>query len=253
MPGCATESTEIERSECVECRVADAPPFDNEVEPDVGPRLPAPERCEAIARSYVPTAPDRAWYELWQCVAAGRFTALRPLLDNAWDHELRTRRDAPLLLTRVIAARGGNIEEDLQLLHDRRLPLFGLSQVMARPELFRGALVIFRARVSEHGVVDETRLVSQPWDVPLSPAERITTQAPSPFAARTRRDYVTSRYHNLDVATGTRALAAIEADRFIDAEEALVVLGRFEGTRDSDGWPVLTVLEHVIPSTTLTF
>jgi hypothetical protein len=254
VPGCFAESMEVERPECVACQVAESPPpFAHEAEPEVSPRLPAPERCEAVARAYLPTAPDRAWYELWLCVTAGRFTALRPLLDDAWDHELRTRRDAPLLLTRVIAARGGNIEEDLRLLHDRRLPLFGLAQAMTRPELFRGALVILRARLSDHGVVDETRLVSQPWEVPLAPAERIMTQAPPPFAAKTRRDFVTSRYHNLDVTTGTRALAAIDADPFIDAEEALVVLGRFEGTRDSDGWPMLTVLEHVIPSTTLTF
>jgi hypothetical protein len=217
--GCATESADVEYAECVECRVVDVPAVAREDDQDVSPRLPAPERCEAVARSHLSTAPDEAWRALWRCVAAGRFTALRPLLEDAWGHELRTRRDAPLLLTRVIAERGGNVEEDLRLLHERRLLLFGLSQAMARPEMFRGALVICRARLSEHGVIDETRLVSQPWDVPLSPVERITTQATPPFASKMRRDYVMSRYHNLDVATGTRAIASIDVDPFIVSAE----------------------------------
>jgi hypothetical protein len=258
IPACATESVELEQHACIECEATDVSASDVSATDEKErrapmPRVDGPERCEAAARARLPSSADAAWRALWQCVADGQFTALRLILEDPWDHELRTQKDAPLLLARVIAERGGNVESDLRLLHERRLALFTLSQALDRPALYRGALVIVRARASAHGLLDETRLVGQPWDVPVSPTERVTTRAAAPFAAETERLLTRRRDYNLDVATGTRALAGVERDPFIDSEDPLVILGRFDGLRDSDGWPLVTVLDHFRPSATVAY
>jgi hypothetical protein len=250
--GCATESVDVEPPNCC-ARTTSVHGAEPDTFVDVMPRLDGPERCEATARARLSAAPDDAWRELWRCVASGRFTALRPLLTDAWDHELRTRRDAPTLLARVIASRGGNVEGDLHLLHARRLSLFTLSQALARPDMYRGALVILRGRVSAHGIVDETRIVSQPWDVPVSPTQRVVTQASVPFASDIQRLYTSRRDFNLDIETGVRVMASIDGDPFIDADDVIVVVARFEGMRDVDGWPLVTVLDHLRPNATIAY
>jgi hypothetical protein len=189
----------------------------------------APERCEAAARAKLPA--EAAWQELWGCVSSGHFTALRELLSGAWDRDLQTRPDAPLLVVRVIAARGGNVDSDLALLHDRRVPLFSLSQALARPDLYKGAFVIVRATVSTHGVLEEKRLVGQTSDVPMV----------NPHVGY----YVQKRNRNFDVASGQRVLA--RGDLFLDDGDPQVVLARFDGLRSTDGWPSLSVLAHERP------
>jgi hypothetical protein len=220
---------------------------------DFAERIEAPARCEAAARTRLASSPDEAWRQLWGCVLQGHFTALRNLLGGAWDRELQTRPDAPFLVARVIAERGGDVDGDLRLVHDRRVPLFALSQALARPDQLRGALVIVRARVSPRGVLDETRLVSQTWDVPLGPSERVITRAPAPFSSDTRRVITSRRGYNLDVATGARVMALVERDPFLDEDDAQVVLARFEGLRDGDAWPVVSVLSHFRPSPTVSY
>lgn len=216
--GCAHEAVEADPAPC--CAVA------WETAAPAPQRLDGPERCEAEARARMATSRDEAWRALWRCVAAGRFTALRAVLDDAWDRELRTRLDGGVLLARVIAERGGDVARDLPLLHERNLPVFSLTQALARPEL-RGALVIVRARVSARGLVDETRLAGQSWQPRW-------------------------RELNVDVPTGARALAALETDPLLDPDEPVVLLARFDGPRD-DGWPRLTVLAHFRPSETAAY
>jgi hypothetical protein len=183
-------------------------------------------------------ARDEAWQALRCCVDEGRFTALRVLLAGAWDQPLGTRVEAPALLARVIAERGGDVDADLALLHEHRIPLFTLAQALARPDRLRGALVILRARVTGGGVVEERRLVGHSEVIPLEPWERMRS---------VRQSY------NLDIATGHRALARLDADPFLDLGESLVVLARFDGLRSGDLWPELTVLAHFRPSETLTY
>jgi hypothetical protein len=217
---------------------------------DFAVRVEGASRCEQAARSLLPASPDQAWRALWSCVCDGHFTALRNLTDGAWDHELQTRHDAPLLVARVIAQRGGDVESDLRLIHDHRVPLFGLHQALARPEQLRGAIVILRGKVSPGGVLDETRLVGLAWDQPLGPSELTLVSGAWPYDSR--RLYTQRRGYNLDIATGTRTLAQLN-DPFLDADDSVVVLGRFEGLRDGDAWPVVTVLEHFRPSATLAY
>jgi hypothetical protein len=174
-----------------------------------------PARCAESAR----TSPD-PWRSLWECVNQGRFTALSELLSGAWDRDLQSRPDAPLLVLRVIAARGGQVDEDLALLHERRIPLFSLSQVLARPTLYSGALLIVRAQMSSEGVLDETRA---------------------------RGTHIVPRRHSVEMPTGRRVLATME-DPFLDIDDTVLVLARFDGLREGNGWPQLSVISHLKPA-----
>ncbi len=253
LAGCAVDhAVEIADPAC--CReVGEAPAIETSDEGrDFAARVEHPARCEEAARARLPSAPDQAWRQLWACVQEGHFTALRGVLSGAWDTQLRTRSDAPLLVARIIAERGGDVDNDLKLLHERRVPLFGLAQALARPELYRGALVILRARISPHGILDERRLVSHFPEVQLGATDRVITQAAPPWSSDTRHFVTRRRAYNLDIATGQRVLALID-DPFIDADDTVVVLGRFDGLRDSDAWPVVSVLHHWQPSATLSY
>src|SRR4051812_44066627 len=94
LAACAT--TEVEDSQCCTAeKAADtAPPL------DFAAQVEAPARCAQAAASS-----DDPWKRLWACVQEGRFTALRELLSGAWDADLKSRPDAPLLILRVIAER----------------------------------------------------------------------------------------------------------------------------------------------------
>src|SRR5207249_3126629 len=68
------------------------------------------------------------------------------------------------------------------------------------------------------------------------------------------REQVTApRWVNLDVPTGQRVLAVIDGDPFLDAGDPVVLLARFDGVRDGDGWPELSVLGHIKPAATLAY
>jgi len=210
---------------------------------DFAAGVEGPARCAEAAAS----AAD-PWTRLWECVQRGRFTALRELLSGAWDHDLRTRSDAPRLLLRVIAERGGLVDEDLQRLHELQVPIFSLSQALARPRLYRGALVIVRAKLSYHGVLEETRVVSRTTEAQVG----LASVARGPWGVA--RERVTDpRWVNLDVPTGQRVLALIDSDPFLDAGDPVVILARFEGLRDGDGWPELSVLGHLKPAAMLAY
>jgi hypothetical protein len=240
--GCATERAELEDPAC--CREKEAASESRGL--DFAEQVEGPARCAAAAEALLPA--NEAWQRLWACVNQGHFTALRELTSGAWDHELRSRPDAPMLILHVIAARGGVVDEDLARLHQRRVPLFSLSQAMAQPGLYRGALVIARARLSPHGVLDETRVVSRSADAPLGTTTLIQTPyGPESHELRARR------WYNLDVPTGQRALAVLDGDPFLDAGPPMIVLARFDGLREGDGWPQLSLLSHVEPAATLSY
>jgi hypothetical protein len=237
--GCATERAQLEDPAC--CNEKELASESRGL--DFAAQVEGPARCAAAAEAWLPA--NEAWQRLWACVNQGHFTALRELTSGAWDHELKSRPDAPLLILRVIAARGGVVDDDLARLHERRVPLFSLSQALAQPGLYRGALVIARARLSPHGVLDETRVVSRSADAPFG----TTTLIRTPYGPETPA----RRWYNLDVPTGQHALAILDGDPFVDAGHPLIVLARFDGLRDGDGWPQLSVLGHLEPSATLSY
>jgi hypothetical protein len=239
---CRVEAAPVEET-------APAPPAADAV--DFASRVEGPSRCVEAATQLLPAEPDRAWSELRRCVDAGHFTALRPLLSGAWDRELQTRRDAPELLARVVAMRGGDVERDVRLLHERRIPLFSLSQALARPSLYRGALVIVRAQLSPSGLLDETRLVGSTREVERAPSQRWLVRE-GDFSSESRSRVVTMQSSNLDVRTGQRAMLPADYP-FVDPDDVVVVLARFDGLRDSDAWPVVSVLAHYRPSALLSY
>src|SRR5512138_310714 len=112
-------------------------------------RFPSAVECEAAARRLLRSSPDRAWAVLRACVERGKFTALKRLLDGAWDKDLRERNDAALVLGRVVAARGGDILGDLAAFRQARIPIFGLEPAMNTPDLYKGRVLLFRARIEE--------------------------------------------------------------------------------------------------------
>jgi hypothetical protein len=226
------------------------PPFEDAS--DFAARVDGPARCADAAAQLLPAARERAWALLKRCVALGRFTALRALLSGAWDRELSTRGDAPELLARVVAMRGGDVDADVRLLHDRRVPLFSLAQALARPELFRGALVLVRARVDPSGLLDEVRLVGSVRELELEPEERVTAREPAAPAFVERRQVIVRRAENFDVRTGRRALLPADYP-FVDPDDVVVLLARFDGLRELDGWPRLSVLAHFRPSALLSY
>ena len=114
---------------------------------DVPSALSKGDACEVAARRQLAAAPDKAWAALKGCVERSRFLSLPRLLEGGWTEELRRRTDAPLLLARLVAARGGNTVDDLATLRQARVPLFGLETAMTTPEMYAGRTLIFRARV----------------------------------------------------------------------------------------------------------
>jgi len=174
---------------------------------------------------------DEAWRHLWDCVQQGHFTALRELLSGAWDHELS---DAS---RRALAGRPGD-RRSRRAWSTKIWPCsisdacrcFSLSQALAWPERYRGALVIARARLTGRRVCC-TRPGSSVTPTDVAGGHRLGHSGPRPpFGSRSLR--VRPRFYNLDVATGQKVLALLDGDPFIDAGEAGgVVLARFDGLR----------------------
>ena len=232
-----------------------------------------PAHCVGAARRMKSTAPSVAWELIKACVARGGFTALRELLDGAWDDELQSRPEAPELLTRIIAMRGGGVNEDIRLLHSRRVPLFSLAEASASPDAYRGRLVVMLARVDNPLSKDgrlvwltERALASRSSDVEIAPATQTVSRASgtSTFAGNhqstvdTMQVQKSRRYYNLETETGREALAHLDvADPFFDLDDTFVVLARFDGVKtfgpSHPNVPELSVLGFLRPAALLTF
>jgi hypothetical protein len=220
-------------------------------------RYPQPLECEVMARSLQASSREQAWSVLQACVSTGRFWPLRALLTPAWLPDLRMRPDAANLLARVVASRGGEVQTDLGLLHDARLPLFSLEDGLENPTLYTGRLVLVRAKVEElrHeggtliAALAERTLASERRSRQLGVSEieaqdlTDTDQAPpvKGFANRHRGTWRSERrveapyYVNVSVDTGRLALASVPvADPFFEPGHEFLVLARFDGLEPPD-------------------
>jgi hypothetical protein len=249
-------------------------------------RFPRPDLCEQGARSSLGVSRDRGWEVLRACVDRGGFTLIRRLLDGTWDKELQSKSDAAAVITKVIAARGGDVYGDLNLLRQKRVPIFGLAPATTHPELYQGRLVMARARVddvkTEKGKVtvrlSEFALSGQLKDVAGS--ERFVTKRRGSYESRSSRDSLmgsprrksqgsyeseksegwekTQRTENTPQETGLQAVARLRtADPFFEPGRQFVVLARFDGVRDlpseseeeeAEKMAVLSVILYVEPS-----
>lgn len=108
-----------------------------------------PVECEAAARSMAQqSGRAAAWPYLKACAARPDFGLLTGLVDN-WLPELKAKPEAAGVLAQVIANRGGRITSDLQLLQQRRLPLFELTAALSQPEAFKGRYLVFVGRIEK--------------------------------------------------------------------------------------------------------
>lgn len=108
-----------------------------------------PAQCEATARDYLMASEDDGWKALRVCVEDENFTLLRELLRPPWRPLLDSKPDAPRVLAKVIANRGGGVHRDVPLLNEQRVALFTFGAALGQPDVHRGQLVLIRAMVTE--------------------------------------------------------------------------------------------------------
>lgn len=260
------------------------PPFDAAT---FAARHRTPGQCEAAARRYQGSSRDVAWEALRACVDGMHFTALQALLGPAWAKDLQTRPEAAALLARVVANRGGSIEGDLRLMHERRIPIFGLEAAMTQPETYRGRYVLFRAQVGdlrsdgekptvwlvEHSlgsVAAEQRLgvayqqqTETTWSGSLGgQTEALGAGTVGGTVGKAERQLTTQtvpNYDNVSQETGREALGRLAApDPFLAPGRDFIILGRFDGMRVTAGtdeeedaeaprMPVLSIVGYFSP------
>ncbi|MBN1205067.1 MAG: hypothetical protein JXB05_09110 [Myxococcaceae bacterium] len=244
-----------------------------------------PTVCERQARRYLPTSREDAWAALKACVEGTHFTQLQALLNRAWNQELRSRPEAAALIAKVVALRGGSVEGDLRLLHERKLPIFSLSSAIAQPDTYKGRYILVRAQVGDARTEGEKSTV---WLVEQSlgsvASEQQVGVARRKDSASTtsgsvggettlgsgtvggaitetessRRSDTVPHYDNITTETGREALGRlVKPDPFLAPGRDFVILGRFDGMRttsgsldeDDDGprIPVLSIVGYYIP------
>ncbi|WP_239576655.1 hypothetical protein [Archangium primigenium] len=242
-----------------------------------GARYATPEQCEVAARALLPTARDQAWASLRSCVERTHFTHLKSLLSDAWAEELRVRPDAARLIAQVVAKRGGSVPGELALLHERRVPIFALSDAIAQPDIYKGRYLLLRAQVADVRSDEKQPTV---WLVEQSLGSVAREQS---VGVTSRRDwksgqlggpasgggalsawdsetYATTvpRYDNLSDETGREALGRLPGvDPFFAPGKDFVVLARFDGLRatssgdeaeeDAPRLPVLSIVSYFPP------
>jgi hypothetical protein len=223
-------------------------------------RYPNPETCEAAARQLRLSSPDDGWAALRACVNGTHFTQIRSLLVPEWEEDLKTRKDAATLLTKVVATRGGSINAELSLLHTRRIPLFSLAAAMAQPKTYNGRYLLVRAQVSnmrtEKGVptvtLTEYTIGSVGSEADVGLRHHDSKEESGHIKARMRSDRLGSaegevsyahkssgmshdtemRYDNVSQETGREALGKLpKDDPFLVPGKELIILARFDGVR----------------------
>ena len=236
-----------------------------------------PALCEQVARQLHETEPDHGWAALKACVDKGVFTEIRALVAGPWDDELHQRPEAADLLARVIAMRGGDPSTDVQLLHERKIPLFTLAAALAEPALYKGRLIVMRVQVAEvrQGAGASTvRLLERVHQSKQVDAEVGRASATDRFTGtegtdgsqrthqRTRRAHTEKRTEDWDTETGREALGTMPTpDPFFSPQSDFVVLARFNGVRasseqsseDPDAIAMVSVLTYHAPSGTAVY
>jgi hypothetical protein len=207
-----------------------------------GMRYATPGQCEAAARSLLPTSRDDAWTALKSCVDRTHFTLLNALLADAWAEELRTRPDAAKVIAHVVALRGGSVPGELALLHQRRVPIFGLAEAIAQPDTYKGRYLLLRAQVADVRSEEDRPTV---WLVEQSLGSVAREQQ---VGYATRRD--TSRQHSgsLDGEVGAFGLSNVGGQLFTrESETTSLTLPRYDNVSDETGREALGRLPAADP------
>jgi hypothetical protein len=249
---------------------------------------PSPFDCETAARRLRDTAPEQAWAALVACIERqgwprGDFTYLERITGGFWDQDLTTRPDAPRVIARIIASRGGDVEGDIPLVQKSRIPLFTLAAALRQPDVYRGRWVLVRGALSEirqeggrpAAMVRETSLRATAREVQVgnisrwdrsstasSQGEVSTTRygsarGSSQYSSSGRSEHSTikQKFDNERVETGRLALGKLaQADPFLEPEKDFLFLARFEGTspgRDQQPVALLSIAGYFQPNALL--
>jgi hypothetical protein len=244
-----------------------------------------PSECERQARRYLRYSREDAWAALKSCVEGTHFTQLQALLSPEWAPELRGRPEGASVLARVVALRGGSVDGDLKLLHDRKLPIFSLASAIAQPDTYKGRYILIRAQVGDvrsEGEKPTVWLVEQNLGS-VGSEQRVgvmrrkekssttsgnlggqTTLGSGQIGGTISKDETTRTedtvisYDNISTETGREALGRMaKADPFLSPGRDFVILARFDGMRTTSGSmdeddegpriPVLSIVSYYIP------
>lgn len=235
-----------------------------------------PGLCEEEARRLAAANRDQGWALLRECVNRGLTSLKRLAGDGFWIEDLLARKDASVVLTKVIAARGGDIDGDLAVLHQRRISLFSLAMAMEQPKLYAGRLVVTRLRVDgmkdEAGplalLVAETAVGSVTKEVKTGSTSVSSTSGSRSYGAsgdysgtsRHQSESYAQRHENQVAETGRAGLLRLaKSDPFLAPGREFIVLARFDGVRasgsaedgDEASLALLTVVSYFEPSALL--
>ena len=227
-----------------------------------------PQECEAAARRLHATNPDQGWQGLVACVERtrwprGEFTNLELLTHGEWDGDLATRPDAPRLVAKVIALRGGDVEGDIPLAQKSRVPLFTLAAALRQPDVYRGRWIVVRGALSDMrqdgaraaALLKETSLRATSREVQVGTMQRTDRTASHTLSGqvkttrfgdaqgsaqvqtreRTERSTLKQKFENERIETGRQAVGKLaQADPFLEPDKDFVFIARFDGVRTDD-------------------
>ena len=248
----------------------------------------SPLECEKAARQIHDANADRGWAALGACIERarwprGEFTQLELLTRGYWDQDLQTRADAPRLIAKVVALRGGDVEGDIPLVQKSRVPLFTLAAALRQPDVYKGRWVLVRGALNEirqEGpraalMLRETSLRATAREVQVGTVSRVDRSGTTTVRAeaqstrygnarasgqlsssgRTEYSTVNQKFENERVETGRRAVGKLaQADPFLEPEKDFLFLARFDGVSPAqDEHPValLTVAGYFQPNALL--
>ncbi len=195
-----------------------------------------PLDCEQAARGVQRTAPEKAWAYLRACVNRGGFTQLNSILDN-WAGDLKSRPDASVLLATIIAARGGHVKSDLQLVHSKRLPLFDLTSAVQQEAAHKGRYVVFVARVAaakEHkGKVEVTLYDVQIGTQAVDKTIGAQVESTGLYGGNTRVHQET--FQETFTESGLQIYGKLaNPDPFLAVDKQFLFLAKFDGAKLGD-------------------
>jgi len=109
-------------------------------------RFPTDGDCEAEARRIHEKKPELAVRLIKACVDRGDFRRLSAIVEAPWTALLAADKDAATVAARVVAARAGDVENDVTALQKVGFGVSSLDDVFNAPDKAKGRRVIFRGR-----------------------------------------------------------------------------------------------------------
>jgi hypothetical protein len=220
--------------------------------------------CERAAHELVPAhGAEVAWTYLKACIEKGNFTQLKTLVEN-WEDDLKTRPEAPSIIAQIIASRGGHLRPDLEILQQRRIPVFDLASALKQSAAFTGRYLVFVGKIAEAKtskgkielVLAEQTLTSEVASVLSGPRTGAVStssgsgqvgfrsngivgsgSAQGSYTNRstTESGRIEQRVTDTFEDTGQEVIAKIkQPDPFLTADKSLVFLVRFDGALVTD-------------------